>query len=76
MLHTMEGEPYVYLQSFWLHRKDVLYLAFYLKWKKVCSDPILLETINISIYPAVFSNIYHKIKFTAIIWSNLGNFYL
>ena len=56
--------------------KDVFYLAFYFKWKYfVLVDHILSETICLLCFCALFSNIYTKIKVTAISWSDLCYFY-
>ena len=56
--------------------KDVFCLAFYFKWKYfVLTDHILSETICLSYFCVLFSNIYTEIKFTAKSWSDLCNFY-
>ena len=56
--------------------KDVFCLAFYFKWKYfVLTDHILSETISLSYFCVLFSNIYTKIKFKAKSWSDLCNFY-
>ena len=51
-------------------------LAFYFKWKYfVLIKRILSETVCLFCFCDLFSNIYSKIKFTAINWSYLCNFY-
>ena len=51
-------------------------LAFYFRWKSfVLIDHILSETVCLSCFCVLFSNIYTKIKFTAKSSSNLCNFY-
>ena len=62
----------VLLTSF---KKVFFCLAFYSKWK--CFVPIyhiLSETICLSCFCILFSNIYPKIKFMAKNWSDLCNF--
>ena len=59
-------------------RKDVSFfcLAFYFKWKYfILVDHILSETICLFCFCVLFSDIYSKIKFTAINWSDLCTFY-
>ena len=56
--------------------KDVFCSAFYFKWKSfVLTDHIWSETICLSYFCVLFSNIYTKIKFMAKSWSDLCNFY-
>ena len=71
---------YHFVQScycpFDISRKDVLCLAFYLKWKYfVLIDYMLSETICLFCFCVLFSNMYPKIKFIAKNWSDLCNFY-
>ena len=61
-------------RPFDITRKDIFCLAFYFKWKYfVLVDHILSETICLFCLGVL--SIYSKIKFTAIIWSDLCNFY-
>ena len=56
--------------------KDGFCLAFYFKWKYfVLVDHILSETICLSCFSVLFTNICTKIKLTAKSWSDLCNFY-
>ena len=71
-LHV-RGNSYCPFDISW---KDVFCLAFYFKWKLfVLTDHILSETICLSYFSILFSNIYTKSKFTAKCWSDLCNFY-
>ena len=55
--------------------KEIFCLAFYFKWKCfVLIDYILSETICLSYFCVLFSNIYPKFKFTPNNWSDLWNF--
>ena len=56
--------------------KTFFCLAFYFKWKYfVLIDHILSETICLSCFCVLFSNIYPQIKFMTKNWSDLCNFY-
>ena len=57
-------------------RKNFLFLAFNSKLKYfVLIDHILSETTCLSCFFVLFSNIYHKIKFTSKNWFDPYNFY-
>ena len=57
-------------------RKTFFCLPFYFKWKYFdLLDHILSETICLFCFCIFFSNIYHKIKCMAKIWSDLCNFH-
>ena len=69
-------DPVLNYCPFDISRKDILCLAFYLKWNcSVLIDHILSETICLFCFCVLFSNMYSRINFIAKNWSDLCNFY-